>query len=224
MTTDINPCRTERELIERYGAIALERQTALYPIIANQPWRISDEGSHIIFGNRLICPIQFIGTYVPHAKAWLYAWATPETAFPEAVLAHARMLKEYGERHQNDFLRHHGFQADEADIHKLGLIASGMFQATGYFIAPFQNGVLLLTLHSAKIPDRTREDLAAIPDIFPGICNLFPMNRRNAFVHYLAAKGIEYTESENTVTALRRGTVIGRFDSLGHMLHLEISS
>ncbi|WP_448520383.1 DUF6882 domain-containing protein [Rhodoflexus sp.] len=224
MTVQTTPCTTEQELIERYGAIALEKQIAFYQIIGSQPWHINIEGSHIIFGGNIVCPIQVIGTYIPKSQAWLYAWATPDAGFPEAALNHASQLKAYGEQHQNDFLRYHGFQADQTDLHKLGLIASGMFQATGYFIANLSdNTALLLTVYNSRLPNRTKEDLGAIPDIFPAICNLYPMNQRNAFVHYLTAKGLPLTATEQEVTATKDDFVfVGKFDASGKMTHLEI--
>lgn len=219
------PCQTEQELIERYGAIALEKQTAFYQIIGNKPWHINVEGSHVIFGSNLVCPIQVIGTYIPDSQAWLYAWANPAGNFPEVVLSHARQLKEYGERHNNDFLRYHGFQATENDVHKLGLIASGMFEATGYFIADLGDTALLLTVYNAKVPNRTKEDLGAIPDIFPAICNLFPMNQRSAFLQYLAAKGLQYSEDGDTVTALKNDvSIVAKFDENGRMTNLEATA
>jgi hypothetical protein len=222
MTVNNTPCRNEQELIERYGAIALEKQTAFYQIIGGQSWHINIEGSHIIFGNHLVCPIQVIGTYIFDSQAWLYAWTNSVGNFPETVLSHARQLKEYGDRYQNDFLRYHGFQATEADLHKIGMIASGMFQATGYFIANLGNTALLLTVYNSKLPNTIKEDLGAIPDIFPAICNLFPMNQRRAFVEYLAAKGIEYTEQGNVVKATKNeASIVGSFDEKGHMTKLE---
>lgn len=224
MTVNTSPCQTEQELIERYGAIALEKQVAFYQIIGNKPWHINIEGSHIVFGGNLVCPIQVIGSYLPERQAWLYAWANPESAFPEAVLAHAKQLKEYGERYNNDFLRYHGFQATEADLHKIGLIASGMFQATGYFIATLSdNTALLLTLYNAYVPNRTKEDLGAIPDIFPAICNLYPMNQRNAFIQYLTAKAIDVTEEDDLVKGTKNDFVFtAKFDPSGRMTDLSI--
>ncbi|MCS7018925.1 MAG: hypothetical protein RMJ87_00090 [Cytophagales bacterium] len=222
MSIDTSPCRTEQELIERYGAVGLEKQMVLYSFIGQQPWHINAEGSHIIFGNSLICPIQVIGTYIPDSQAWLYAWANDGIRFPSLVLSHARQLKEYGEKYQNDFLRYHGFQANQADVHKLGLIASGMFQASGYFLANLSDVVLLLTLYNAQIPNRIKDDLGAIPDVFPAICNLYPMNQYKAFVQYLIAKGIAYTQTEDTVVATKNdATIVGKFDQSGRMLHLE---
>ncbi len=219
------PCQTEQELIERYGAIALEKQIAFYQIIGNQPWHMNAEGAHVIFGSNLVCPIQVIGTYIPDSQAWLYAWANPASNFPKAVLSHARQLKEYGERHNNDFLRYHGFQATENDVHKLGLIASGMFKAMGYFIANRGDTALLLTVYNARVPNRIKEDLGAIPDIFPAICNLFPMNQRSAFLQYLAAKGLKYSEDGDTVTALKNDvSIVAKFDENGRMINLEATA
>jgi hypothetical protein len=219
------PCQTEQELIERYGAIALEKQTTLYQIIGSQPWHINIEGSHIIFGTNMVCPIQVIGTYIPDSQAWLYAWANPASNFPEAVLSHARQMKEYGERYNNDFLRYHGFQAAEVDLHKLGLIASGMFKATGYFIANLGDTALLLTVYNAMVPNKIKEDFGAIPDIFPAICNLFPMNQRSAFMQYMAAKGLAYSEEGDAVTVVKNDIkIIVKFDKNGRMTNLEATA
>jgi hypothetical protein len=48
------------------------------------------------------------------------------------------------------------------------------------------------------------------------------MNQRRAFVEYLAAKGIEYTEQGNVVKATKNeASIVGSFDEKGHMTKLE---
>ncbi len=76
------PCKTEQELIERYGGIALDKQIDFGEIIGNNNWNVDMQQGIISFGLNLVFPIQVLGTIAHSSQTWLWAWANTMSGLP----------------------------------------------------------------------------------------------------------------------------------------------
>jgi hypothetical protein len=111
------------------------------------------------------------------------------------------------------------------DLHVIGAIASGMFGASGYYLANFGQGTLVLTLKSARIDQLPKNDFARISTVFSQVISTFEVRHRPAFLHYLAQKGYSATETTDAVSAtLGAGILTATFDDLGRRSSLRSDS
>jgi hypothetical protein len=134
----------------------------------------------------------------------------------------ASQLRAYGEQHGIELLAVGEFYATPQDLHVIGAIASGMFGASGYYLAYYGQGTLVLTLKSAQIDQLPKNEFARIPTVFSQVISTFEVRHRPAFLHYLAQKGYPATETADAVSAaVDAGTLTATFNDLGRLSSLR---
>jgi hypothetical protein len=222
---DPTPAQTEQELLERYAALAYDKQSDLYEVIGDNDWNVDLDAGTISFGPQLIFPVQVLGTFSHSSETWLWAWANAQQNLPELLLSQARQLQAYGEQHDIELLTVSTFDATKLDLHSIGAIASGMFGASAYYLADYGAGIMVLTVKSDVIDQVPSNDFARISQVFPQVISVFEFRHRPAFIHYLTQKGYEVTETADSVSAaLRPGALTATFDNLGRLTNLKGSS
>ena len=215
-------CHTKQALIEQYGGFALEKQDNLANLIGELPWNANLDDGEIRFGDNLFFPIQILGTFSHSSQTWLWAWANSQSNIPQNLLQQALTLKQYGENHGIDLLSNDTVGASETDLHFIGLIASGMFNSSGYYLADYGEGILCVTISSADIDRSFSNDHLAIMTIFPQLIALYEMNHKNALTRYLQQKGYQIQAGENQLTATKGDkTIRAEFDQLSRMTQLN---
>lgn len=217
--TSLPPCTNEQELIERYGAIALEKQDNLYEVIGNNNWNADIEKGTISFGDNLEFPIQILGTFSHSSQTWLWAWANTQSGLPAELMKQALALKEYGEKNYISLLTVPQFDAINDDMHLIGSVASGMFGSSGYYIADYGEGAMVVTIESALV-DKQKADIfhQRISTIFPQFIMQHEMNHHNSFRCYLLAKGYTVSEEADKISGEKDGqTITAEFDELGRL-------
>lgn len=224
-TPDFAPAQTEQELLERYAALAYDKQTDLYEVIGDNGWNADLDAGTISFGSQLVFPVQVLGTFSHASQTWLWAWANAQSDLPERLLSQARQLRAYGEQQGIELLTVSTFAATELDLHSIGAIAAGLFGASAYYLADYGAGIMVLTLKSELIDQVPKNDFARIPSVFPQVITLFELRHRPAFIYYLTQKGYALTEMADSVSAtLSPGTLTATFDDLGRLANLKGSS
>jgi hypothetical protein len=222
---DATPAQTEQELLERYAALACDRQTDLMEIIGEKDWSADMAAGTISFGPGLEFPLQALGTFSHVSETWRWAWVGADPSWPARLLSQAEQLRAYGEQHGIELLTVGEFDATVQDLHAIGAIGSGMFGASGYYLANYGQGTLVLTIKSALIDQVPKNDFARIPTVFSQVISLFELRHRPAFRHYLTQKGYPVAETAEVVSAaVGSGTLTATFDSLGRLASLKGSS
>jgi hypothetical protein len=225
MALDFPPAQTEQELLERYTALAYDKQNDLYEVIGDNAWNADLTAGTIAFGPDLVFPLQVLGTFSHSSETWLWAWANTQSDLPARLLAQAEQLRAYGQQHGIELLTASEFAATEHDLHIIGIIAAGMFGASGYYLANYGQGTMVVTVESELIDQVPKNDFARIPHAFPQVITLFELNHRPAFIHYLTQKGYTVTEAADTVSAaVDSGILTATFDNLGRLASLKGSS
>ncbi|MDO7875496.1 hypothetical protein Q5H93_12200 [Hymenobacter sp. ASUV-10] len=216
------PAQTEQELLERYAALAFDKQNDVYEVIGDNSWNVDMTAGTISFGPQLVFPMQVLGSFSHSSETWLWAWANEQSDLPEPLLAQARQLRAYGEQYSIELLTVSQFDATQTDLHAIGSIASGMFGASGYYLANYGQGTLVVTIQSEQIDEVAKNDFARITTVFPQVISVFEMRHRPAFIHYLSAKGYAIAEAADAVTAtVDAGTLTATFDSLERLTNLQ---
>ena len=94
----------------------------------------------ISFGPDLCFPIQVLGTFSYSSETWLWAWANSKSGLSEHIIEQSLLLKKYGEDNGIDLLLNNSFDFSKDELHLIGLIASGMFNTSAYYIADYGQG------------------------------------------------------------------------------------
>jgi hypothetical protein len=215
-------CKSEQELLERYACIAMEKQNEFADVIGNNNWNVDMGKGEISFGSDLHFPIQVLGTVSHAAQSWLWAWANTRSGLSETVMQQALQLKTYGEEHGIDLLRNDSFTFSKDDLHLMGMIASGMFNASSYYIADYGQGAMVVTIKSELIDKQRKDTHHTILTTFPQVIARYEMNHKLALKHYLHAKGYAITENGQELSASKNGnTIKATFDGQSRLIELN---
>lgn len=215
-------CKTEQELLERYGGIAFDKQMDFGEVIGDNNWNVDIGQGIISFGENLTFPMEILGTFSHSSQTWLWAWANTQSNLPENIIRHSLQLKKYGEENGIDLLSTDTFDFSAEELHLIGMTASGMFDTSGYYIADYGQGAMVVTVKSDIIDKAQTKDHLRIFTAFPQLISQFDMNHKNAFKNYLALKGYQVTEKENSVEGTQNGnSVTGEFDDLSRLTNLK---
>lgn len=210
---NLPPCKTLEELLERYGGIAFDKQLDFADIIGNNNWNVDMAKGQIAFGPELSFPIQVLGTISHSSESWLWAWANTQSGLSQNIIKDSLELKKYGEQNGIDILSESSFDFGKDDLHLIGIIASGMFNSTAYYIADYGQGAMVVTLNSSKINSSRKENHHRILTVFPQLISQFDMNHKLALTHYLKAKGYSTNEEQNKLIGKKNGqTITAEFD------------
>ena len=215
-------CKTEQELIERYGGIAFDKQLEFGEVIGNNNWNVDMAQGTISFGQNLTFPMQVLGTISLSSQTWLWAWANTKSGLSDSVIQQSLQLKKYGEDNTIDLLRKDTFDFSKDELHLIGSIASGMFNSSGYYIADYGQGAMVVTIKDIEIDKVKTENHQRVMTVFSQLISQFEMNHKNAFKNYLTAKGYNLTETENSIIGTKNGNKIsGQFDDLFRLTNLN---
>lgn len=219
---NLSSCKTEQELMERFGGNALDKQIDLGELIGNNNWNVDMTKGEINFGVDLVFPIQVLGTFSHSSETWLWAWANTKSGLSEKITQQAQFLKKYGEENEIDLLRNSEFDATNNDLHLIGLIASGIFNSSGYYIADYGQGALIVTIKSDKVDKIHKDNHLRILTVFPQLISQFEMRHNLALTNYLTTKGYHISENENDLTATKNGqTIVAKFDDQSRLIKLN---
>lgn len=219
---ELAPCKTEQELLERYGGIALDKQLDFGEIIGENNWNVDTAKGTISFGQSLIFPMQILGTISHSSQTWLWAWANSKSGLSDTLIQQSLQLKKYGEDNGIDLLSNDTFDFSRDELHLIGMIASGMFKSSGYYIADYGQGAMVVTIKDNRIDEAQTEKHHRILTVFPQLISQFDMNHKSALKSYLLSKNYTVTESETTLTGSKNGNIIeGQFDSFSRLTNLS---
>jgi len=206
-------CTTEQERIERFGGIAFDKQVDVAEVIGENGWSLDMINCEINFGNDLIFPFQILGSYSRSSQSWLWAWANTQAEMATDSLAHAFKLKKYGEDNNIDFLKTDHFEISNIDLHLIGLTASGMMKASGYYIADYGKGAMVFTLQSDLIDNAAKNQHQRILSVFPQLIADFDINHKLALKFYLEEKGYRTTVDKYKITGVKgENKIFAEFD------------
>lgn len=227
-TEEIHPqqnseaCKTEQELIERYGGTVMEKQLDFGDLIGDNNWNINIGNGEISFGENFVFPIQVLGTISHSSQTWLWAWANAQSGLSDNILKDSLFLKKYGEDNGIDLLRNNTFDFSKEDLHLMGIIASGINDSSAYYICDYGQGAMVVIIKSDKIEKTHKNDHLRVLTVFPRLISEFEVNHKFALINYLKAKGYNVSDNENKISATRNeDTITAEFDELSRLTKLN---
>jgi hypothetical protein len=211
-----------KELIEKHGGFALEKQLFFANRVGKMGWDINLNEGAITFDDGTFYPMQILGTFSHSSKTWLWGWTNTESNIPENLLEQSQKLKEYGTLHKIDFFTNEEFEIEKDDVHYIGLVALGMFNQNGYYLANYGSGTMCLTISSESIDENFPNDHHSIFTVFPQLLFLYEINHRKAFLNYLTQKGYNIEKTKNKITGINgENKVKAIFDNLDRLKELK---
>jgi hypothetical protein len=200
---------SENDFLEKFGALALEKQRNLYTVTGGLSWNVDMNKEEITFGDDLTFPMQVLGSFSHSSETWLWIWDNKAGGYAESVMKQALLLKQYGEENNIDILSVGQFDAVENDLHIIGMMAVEMFNASGYYLGNYGQGTMVVTLKSDIVDQSESEELSRILTVFPELISTFEIrNHKNAFTNYLSQKGYKLTSNGNEVKAEKNTAII----------------
>ncbi|KAF2337536.1 DUF6882 domain-containing protein [Flavobacterium ginsenosidimutans] len=200
---------SENDFLEKFGALALEKQRNLYNVTGGLSWNVNMDAEEITFGDDLTFPMQVLGSFSHSSETWLWLWDNKAGGYAESVMQQALSLKKYGEENNIDLLSVGKFDAVPNDLHLIGMIATTMFNLSGYYLGNYGQGTMVVTLKDDSIDNTESEEFSRILTVFPELISTFEIqNHKNAFTNYLSQKGFELSPNGNEIKAEKNGNVI----------------
>jgi hypothetical protein len=214
-------CHSLEELLQHYAAIGYEKQLRFHEAIGVQPWNFDLKKGKITFGERNSYSAQILGTLSKSQETFLWSWANIHSGIPDQQLKQAKALKSYGDDHGILELFEESFNADVQFLHLIGMISTGMFESSCYYIADYGQGYMLMTISAAEV-DRLDSDAAAVViRVFPEMISKFTVSHFPALENYLKLKRYNSELSENEIKATKGNHILSAtFDELGRMTKL----
>ena len=163
-----------------------------------------------------------MGTFSHSSETWLWSWANTQSGLSESITQQAEQLRKYGEDNELDLLRNSQFDATKNDLHLIGLVASGMFGSSGYYIADYGQGAMVVTIKSEMVDKIRKDNHYRILTVFPQLISMFDMNHNKALTNYLISSGYEISENGAKLTASKNvNTIKAEFDDQFRLINLN---
>ena len=212
---------TEQDLLEYYVGICFDKQADLYEAIGDNAWNADLKACEISFGEGKTYAVQTLGTYSHQSNSWLWAWANKQADWPDSVQTKANQLKAYGDANHIDIFSNGSFGAPISDVHLIGLIASGLFASSAYYIADYGQGAMLYLIEGDKLA-AAKNQHARVITVIPQMISAYEMNHKMAITHYLNAKNYTISSDAGKLSAEKNGnSLIAQFDELNRLTNLD---
>lgn len=211
-----------KELMEKYGCTAFEKQLHFADIVGKMDWNVDIGKGVISFDNKLVFPIQLLGTFSHSLDTWMWSWANTDSEIPKGLLTYANKLKQCGIDNKIDFLTEPQFEIERDDMHYIGLVALGLGDATGCYLGSYGEGTICLTVKSRDIEEKFADDHVSIFTVYPRLISQYEVNHKQTLVNYLNQKKYKVEIKEDELTGIRgENSVKATFDHAGRLAHLN---
>jgi len=209
------------DLLNHHAGLSFEKQQNFSELTKGLSWNINLDRGTLSFGN-IDFPIAVIGSMSFNDYSWMWAWANDKSGIPKKLLGNALKLKEIGEKRQIEEFTNGHFNAGEGFEYKMGLIAIGLLNADAYFCANYEQGTMLVSLTSNRIPKINNNGIQQVLTTFPKLIKGIDLNHEQAFQNYLIDRSIKFKIEDNQIEGRKNGKVLtAEFDDLNRLKTLN---
>ena len=206
-------------LITQHGAASWDKQACLAECIGDGDWQLSISAGQITFGGRQSFPVQILGSEADDAGTWLWAWANTESGLPPARVQAAEQMRAFGEQQRVAEFVAPQLNLEDADGHKLSMIACGVCGTDAYYCGPYAGGAVFVLLDAPILRRYADDTPMRFIRIFTEFISAFTCDHRPALAAYAAYKGYTLTAeaSADVITLPAGAEVRAEFDTLGRV-------
>lgn len=211
------------EQFERSSLLALEKQDKLAAAAGEHFLEFDLDTGKAKLGSSLECSIQVLGTQSDNTLTWLWAWSEEQGEVPEALIASALGLREWGARQGVREFTEPEIDLDRADGVTIAMIAVEAAGASCYYRDAYDGGSLYLLLSSEAIDRQPPLGARRLAFHLRELAAEHGINPRNTLLAYLRARGIPFSEEGASVRCLlANGEEFSMgFDEQGRLLGTE---
>ena len=211
------------QLIAQHGAASWDKQVCLSDAIGDGDWQLSMSEGQITFGGRQSFPMQVLGSEADGDGTWLWAWANMESNLPPALLQAAAQIRAFGERERVAEFVAPALNLEDADGHKLSMIACGVCGADAYYRGPYAGGAVFLLLTAPTLRRFADDTPMRFIRIFTEFISAFPCDHRQALAAYAASKSFPIqAEADTEIVTLPAGAEVrAEFDVQGRLVRFS---
>ncbi|HEY2911525.1 MAG TPA: hypothetical protein VGI99_14835 [Gemmataceae bacterium] len=176
-------------------------------------WTYDTETAALTFGKlRFEAPL--VGSHAEHNDSWLWSWANrtvklsiTNRALGDTIraLAHRAMVPEFA---KNAFPIEPvlGEHLSAEAVHVFGAVLVGELDYDSYFIAPYDDGRLLLMIRDDRLRSAEKHPLARVLSVFPQVIASLPvLDPRTALIEYAKSYGLVASETADGVNIAGTG-------------------
>ncbi len=209
-------------MLKFFKNINKEKQKNVIELIGDKMWNVDLEEGTLTFEGDLTFPVQILRSVSHIDNTWLWIWANKDAQYNEKTLEQANDLKDYGDLHSVYELSAPSFDVHENDWHKIGVTAIGLYDYSFYYRGDYGNGSAIFTIDSVEINKNMKNNPENVLKIFLGLISTFEMNHKNAFRHYLLAKGFSAFKNDSNING-KHGefSLKAEFDELNRLTKLS---
>ena len=207
------------QLITQHGAASWDKQMCLAEAIGDGDWQLSLSEGQITFGGTQSFPVQVLGSEADADGTWLWAWANTESNLPPTLLRAVEQMQAFGERQQVAQFVAPQINLEDADGHKLSLIACGVCGADAYYCGPYAGGAVFLLLTAPSLRRFADDTPMRFIRIFTEFISAFACDHRQALNAYAAYKGysVQAEAGADILTLPAGAEVRAEFDTQGRL-------
>lgn len=213
------------DLLSHHAAHAVEKQMRLAGSVAGTAWSW-DLGQSLLRIGGENQSFQLLGIEREADRRWRWAWADAATeeeeGLPEGLIQASRALREVGVRQQIPELVEPEVDLAEFSGQAVAALATGLFEARGWWRAPFQGGVAWLLLPGSAPAANEPPAPVEMASVLTRTLALLPVDHQIAMDAYVVHHGGSVERDGATATArMRSGSMIARFDGGKKIERLE---
>ena len=209
------------ELLQEHVVASVLKQMRLKATLGESfPWHVDHDAGTLHTGH-LSCPADVVGTESAATDTFLWGWADPGA--PSAA-ASERVRRLGVERGIDELTSDGAHPLETMDAGLASLIATGVAELEGYFIAMIDDGSISFALRSEELRGRPIS-LFRLPSSFFEVAAMLPFSHRRAFAHYLARPLPEVPAAIDDGRAVLRGaegTAAVSFDREGRVAEIRV--
>jgi hypothetical protein len=213
---------SQQALFDRFVLCAMDQQAFLQQTIGGQSWSINLERGQLVFESNITFSVQVLGGFSHSDKTWTWAWHSSQTQWPASVVVHAQQLKAFGEANDLMLFNEDPLEVPFESLHKIGVVVSGLFPDTSYFIADDGQTALLLNLSEIVLPriKGPQFDMRIRSTILQTML-AHDFNHAVAIEHFFNANGMSIIKTGNQLVGSIDGSFhVAEFDGLGRLTSL----
>ena len=181
-----------QNLFDRCAFQIYERQNRLSNLVGDRDWLLDTEAAILTFGDDLVFPVQFLGTFSDLSKTWLWADANSKVALPSHSLELCRKVRASGQAAGIDECAVDQFPfSDEVGKPSAGtlvMMAVSLSEASAYYKAPHDAGDVYLLINDKRIDEQPDLNKESFLEAFNNLM-WYPGDTKQQIVSYLAEKG-----------------------------------
>jgi hypothetical protein len=211
-----------QSLFEKHVMFATDKQADLQKVIGNGAWTIDLNLGQMSFEPNLVFSAQLLGSFAHPTQTWRWAWDEGNVQVPASTYEQAHSLRAYGQANNVKLFTRNEDIISVEKLHEIGLIASGVFESSAYYIADDGQIAKLFTLRGPEIPKTAGFELdARIRKTVIQTILAFEFNHAVAIEAYLKAYGFVVSRGGNQLIGTKGASVhIAEFDELDRLTSL----